>query len=913
MGPVRVRIRVGKRRLGLAALVGGAILAAGLVGSGAQARGAGDDRNAKQEATGLSAPLERRLQGSLVDLYLRSAELTAADTPVTAAALSRRSARLAGAIARRSLRFDAGGAVQVEAVIDGEGPSAAALRALGVTVERRRPAGGLAQYRAPSGQLGALASLEGVRRLRPPTYRVATRGSITTEGVTALRADLAQQVHGVTGAGVRVGVISDGITGIVASQASGDAPSLLASQSFSAEGLGAGSEGTAMIEIVHDVAPDAQISFANADTVLDFMDAVNYLAERNDIVLDDLAWFYIDNQQSPVSVNTADALNHPFWPIRAYFVAVGNFADRHYQGSYTAGPEGTTALGLRFAGAVHTFAPSADTIDALGRRALPYNEVFLGTGQRVTVALLWEDSQNNAANDYDLYLLDEDNGEVAFGNDTQDGTDGSSPSEQLEFTNTGAPGFFRIVVQNFENRAEPRLLELYAASGDPYLPGGATVFNFNTAASSILGESDAGGGVISLGTIDQSDPGLDDVQVYSSWGPTNNGALKPELVAVDGVAVTGNGGFGEFGPDGQIRFYGTSAASPHAGGVAALLLSARPALMAGDGGDPANERALVRSLLLNSAIDLGAAGPDNTFGYGRIDAVAALALRPMQSLVLNVAAASVEQRTPTPLTATVSDINGNPLAGALVRFSEAPAGGEVSQTFDFVTNAEGVASVNFSGDEPGVVVLTATLIDIVAGQETVTELTASVTITVVPLPASRSLTLARGWNNVTWSGAATPVAAAITAISGSVEAVWAWDATVQAWKSFTPGAPAILNTLTALEPGQVLWIRLRRVNLEWAQPVDAASRHLTSVALNRSWNNVAWGGEEAVAVADALSPILSVVRAVWVWDAATQRWRSFIPGAPAVANTLTTLDLGVTLWIFSARADVVWEQATTPG
>ena len=71
----------------------------------------------------------------------------------------------------------------------------------------------------------------------------------------------------------------------MASQASGDAPSLLASQSFSAEGLGAGSEGTAMIEIVHDVAPDAQISFANADTVLDFMDAVNYLAERNDIVL----------------------------------------------------------------------------------------------------------------------------------------------------------------------------------------------------------------------------------------------------------------------------------------------------------------------------------------------------------------------------------------------------------------------------------------------------------------------------------------------------------------------------------------------------------------------------------------------------------------------------------------------------
>lgn len=903
-------VGAGKRRLSLFALVGGAILAAGLLGSGVQARQTDEERNAKQEATGLPAPLDRRLQGALADLFVESTELTVAGAPVTPAALSDRSSRLAGAIALRSLRFDAGGAVQVEAVIEGEGPSVGALRALGVTVERLRPEFGLAQYRVPPGQLGAVALLEGVRLLRPPTYGQAAQGSVTSEGVAALRADVAQQTHGVTGSGVRVGVISNGIAGLAASQASGDAPLLFASQSFAIEGLEAGAEGLAMIEIVHDLAPEAQISFANGLTLLDFMEAVSYLAERNDIVLDDIAFItFLDDQQSIVSVNTANALNNPDWPIRAYFAAVGNFADRHYQGQFVAGPEGTTALRLPFSGAVHTFAPSADTTDALGRGPLPYNEVFLGSGEGVTVTLLWDDPVNNASNDYDLYLLNPSNVVVAFSNFNQDGSDGSSPVEQIDFVNPGPPSLFRIVVQNFENRAQPRLLEvLETASNTPVAPTATTIFNFNTAASSIRGQSDAGGGVISVGAIDQADPGLDAAQRYSSQGPTNNGALKPELMAVDGVAITGNGGFGTVTP-GAIRFFGTSAASPHAGAVAALLLSARPSLMAGDGGDPTNERALVRSLLFNSAIDLGSAGPDNTFGYGRIDAANAIALRPAQSLALNAAATTVEQHTPTPLTATVTDINGAPLAGALVRFTEAPTGEGVAQAMDFVTDANGLAPANFSGDEAGDFILSATVIDIVAGQEAITVLTASVRITVLPRPTSRSLALARAWNNVTWTGAETPVAEAITAISASVEAVWAWDSPSQSWRSFTPGALPILNTLTTLEPGQVFWIRLRGGALEWVQPIDDAARDLTTVRLRRRWNNVAWNGE-TLPVGDALRSILSVVEAVWVWDAARQSWNSFTPAAPAVANTLTTLESGQALWLRSQEGGVTWEQAT---
>lgn len=129
-----------------------------------------------------------------------------------------------------------------------------------------------------------------------------------------------------------------------------------------------------------------------------------------------------------------------------------------------------------------------------------------------------------------------------------------------------------------------------------------------------------GGGVVSLGAINASDPGADTIASYSSRGPTNDGRLKPDATAIDGVSVTGSGGF-------FVPFYGTSAAAPHAGGIAALLLSCNPALRAGEpGDDPASDRASLRNALLGSAVDLGPAGPEMTYGHGRLDALAAARL-----------------------------------------------------------------------------------------------------------------------------------------------------------------------------------------------------------------------------------------------------------------------------------------------
>jgi subtilisin family serine protease len=81
---------------------------------------------------------------------------------------------------------------------------------------------------------------------------------------------------------------------------------------------------------------------------------------------------------------------------------------------------------------------------------------------------------------------------------------------------------------------------------------------------------------------------------------------KPDICAVDGVAVTGAGGF--YNP-----FYGTSAAAPHVAAIAALGWSKNPTWTADQ----------VKAKLLEGTIDLGQSGYDSVYGNGRADVMAA--------------------------------------------------------------------------------------------------------------------------------------------------------------------------------------------------------------------------------------------------------------------------------------------------
>src|SRR5271168_2686027 len=81
-----------------------------------------------------------------------------------------------------------------------------------------------------------------------------------TNGVKAHGADIVQAA-GITGAGVKIGVLSDGINSVSSEQAAGRLPNVTV---IAGQG-GTGDEGTAMLEIVYSMAPGAQLYFATAD------------------------------------------------------------------------------------------------------------------------------------------------------------------------------------------------------------------------------------------------------------------------------------------------------------------------------------------------------------------------------------------------------------------------------------------------------------------------------------------------------------------------------------------------------------------------------------------------------------------------------------------------------------------------
>ena len=111
---------------------------------------------------------------------------------------------------------------------------------------------------------------------------------------------------------------------------------------------------------------------------------------------------------------------------------------------------------------------------------------------------------------------------------------------------------------------------------------------------------------LSVGATDDQDQ----VASFSSRGPSPWDEVKPEIAA-PGTQIRSSLPGGRYGYGS-----GTSMASPHIAGVAALVHQANPALSVDD----------VESILTSTAKPLGAEIPNNQTGWGRIDAYRAVAV-----------------------------------------------------------------------------------------------------------------------------------------------------------------------------------------------------------------------------------------------------------------------------------------------
>jgi hypothetical protein len=505
-----------------------------------------------------------------------------------------------GAIGEKALDINAHG-VQVYIELERfDQDFVEALEMHGLNLEVVEPTLRLIQARIPLDRIEAVSQLPFVKFIRLPDYGYSNQqGAIGTQGDLVMRADIVRQQLGVTGAGIRVGVLSDGMRGLNQSLASGDLPAQgVTSRSFRADGnLNAGAEGTAMLEIIYDIAPGATLFFANASTSVEFIQAVNWLTDEAggpnarrgtpggvDILVEDVAFFNVGPYDGSSAVS--QALSNAVVRGVAVYAAVGNYAQAHYQGLFTD-TDGDT---------LHEFDVSLGQprVNNAGETL----NVTIRPGETIAIVLQWNDPFGASSNDYNLCVYsppDNPTSPLFCSDAIQDGHE--DPTEELDLVNFGStPITLGIGFINDQGRAAPRIFDLFVLGGimNEFVVPDSSVPNVG---DSLL--------AISVGAVDWQTP--DAIEGFSSRGPTNDGRLKPELVAPDGVSVTGAGGF-------PSPFFGTSAAAPHAGALAALVLSGAPTLTP----------SALTVKLTGTALPLDVPVPNNSFGDRRADAFTAL-------------------------------------------------------------------------------------------------------------------------------------------------------------------------------------------------------------------------------------------------------------------------------------------------
>lgn len=442
--------------------------------------------------------------------------------------------------------------------------------------------------------VGKLSYVEGMTQ---PIYGTTHVGKKTTEGDFILFTKQVRDTRGLTGAGVRIGVISDGAAGIFSSVASGDIPtgndkscdpkgiktSAVRCQSFNGiGGIDSGAEGTAMLEIVHDMAPEADLVFANVATNLDMVEAIQFLADPEsaggagcDIIVDDLGFFgepYFEHGPVALAVkNVLDGGVH-------YVSAAGNSATGHIQEDFAD----VDKNGL------HNFATGKNNY-----------VVSWNPGTTLNLFLQWDDPFIGAPTNLDLLVKVCKKAGCPGEKSVDFKSDRSQPLftafEAVALANTGSiPLFAHVSVQRLSGPADV-LLELFTL--------GSSANEYFDPEDSIFGHP-AVDLAIAVGAVHSADFKQDQVEFFSSEGPaTIDGVAvqKPDVVAVDGVQVTGNGGF-------PSPFFGTSAAAPHVAACLALVLEADPELLPDEAKD----------VLQQTAIDIEDNGFDFLSGSGRI-------------------------------------------------------------------------------------------------------------------------------------------------------------------------------------------------------------------------------------------------------------------------------------------------------
>jgi hypothetical protein len=442
-----------------------------------------------------------------------------------------------------------------------------------------------------------------------------------------------------------------------------------------------GDEGRAMLQIVHDVAPGASLAFHTAvEGEADFANGITALAASGaKVITDDVGYFDEPFFQDSL---VGQAIDHVAAQGVAYFSAAGNDGTLAYDNTApsfsipSTSPPNANEMLLNFAPTGMTPSPSLPLTIPAG----------LIPGEFIALVVEWDQpyvtgapASGGATSRIDLCVtgvsgtdtIIEPNGTVTTGptptctGANATGMDpvqvliignpanasGSSAQETLNVqiglaSASPAPGRIKVAVQ--ANGAPVTINSFYSPSptlqGHPGAAGAAAVGAAHFQQTPRCGTTPA---VLASYSSQGGSPIL-----FDATGMRLATAVvrpKPDFVGPDGVNNTFLGfvlsslGSGLAECQNNLSFpsfFGTSAATPHAAGVAALMLQSNASVT------PAQIYAALRT----SAVAMTTAPPDFRSGYGFIQADAALALQAPTAPALTLGAASIVAGGSTSLT-----------------------------------------------------------------------------------------------------------------------------------------------------------------------------------------------------------------------------------------------------------------------
>ena len=522
------------------------------------------------------------------------------------------------------------------------------------TAKRADGRDGVLSAHLPLAQAVSAAKTKGVFSVLAAPAPRRRVGKVTSQGVAVLHAD-AVQAAGYLGQGITIGALSDSFnvataasvkyaTGVSAAPvtnaqediATGDLPGpgnpnghttpVYVIQDGSTDPRqGNTDEGRALLQIAFDMAPGAHLAFCTAGET-DAQFAANIKALRTnpnvyaDIELDDIGFddepFFSDGIISQAVEDVITSTSLPGHKV-LYYSAAGNDGDLGYQATFTpisnsaarAGQAGTNNLQLAQVpsnlteNGFHNFGAAAGTATSIV-------QTLTVSGDDAILNLQWDDPfvPGLITANYNILIFDSNGNYRKNLSSTENSFSTAEAFQEVDLPASVGDGtgntIYQLVIALGQTQGTPATHLRYISEGDGALIGPY----FQTNVPALFGHP---GAADADGIAAYAFNALIEPESYSSFGPvtiyfdaTGNRLATPEIrdqptmAGVDGVDTT-------FFPEGSLKetdanntgfpaFFGTSAATPHVAGAAALLLQAA-------GGEGSLNAAQMRSLLQGSA------------------------------------------------------------------------------------------------------------------------------------------------------------------------------------------------------------------------------------------------------------------------------------------------------------------------